>query len=206
MISEFFFRVIFSALWVILMAHIAWVGYLTRSSSGHRERQGVGWIRIVAVALSVPYFLGVILYALHPGWMAFLSLPLPNWFRLIMLFVAALGTSMAVWGLRVLGKNWAPSLSGVRSDTLLVTTGPYSIVRNPIYLGLLTLILSLALVASNWLLVLPGFILCSMLYAQVRGEEATLIDHFGDAYLDYMKRTPRLIPKLRRTHAPPSKD
>ena len=104
-----------------------------------------------------------------------------------------------VWGLRVLGKNWAPSTTGVRGDTVLVTTGPYSIVRNPIYLGALILLPSVALVAASWLILLSGLGLTTILYHQVGKEEASLIARFGDAYRDYMKRTPRLVPKLRYT-------
>jgi len=205
MASDLFFRLIFSALWLILMAHIAWAGYLTRAS-GTRGRRGVGWIRVLAVALALPYFVGVVLYALSPSSILFLWIPLPDWLRFISLLVAVMGTLMSAWGLRVLGKNWAPSLSDVRNESALITTGPYGIVRNPIYLGVLVLIPCLALVASNWLLLVTGIILCLLLYSQVRGEEATLIEHFGDAYREYMKQTPRLIPKLKDSRAPPSTD
>jgi protein-S-isoprenylcysteine O-methyltransferase Ste14 len=201
---ELLFRVIFSALWLILFATLAWVGYLTRASTGKQLARHAGWLHIVAVALAVPYFVGVLLYALLPSWIAFLWIPLPDWFRSIMVGAATLGILFAVWGLRVLGENWAPSASGVRNDTVLVTTGPYSIVRNPIYLGLFLFIPSIALVAASWLIVLPGLVLSIMLYTQMGEEEAMLIDRFGDAYVEYMKRTPRFIPKLRHEHPTPN--
>jgi protein-S-isoprenylcysteine O-methyltransferase Ste14 len=158
-------------------------------------------LRIVAIALAFPYFIGALLYALFPGWITFLSITLPDWFRLIMVGVSTPAILFTMWGLRTLGKNWAPSMSGVRNDTVLVTDGPYGIVRNPIYLGALIFIPSLALVAASWLLLLPGLALSAMLYTYVADEEVTLIDRFGDAYVEYMKRTPRLIPKLKHKHS-----
>lgn len=206
MAAELFFRIIFSALWVMFLANVAWVGYLTRAATGkHVSRRVERW-RVVAVALAVPYFVGVLLYTLLPSWISFLQIPLPDWFRSIIACVAAVGTLFGVWGIRVLGKNWAPSLSGVRNDTVLVTTGPYSIVRNPIYLGAFVFILSLALVAANWLILLPGLALSVILYTQMGEEEARLIDRFGDAYLEYMKQTPRFIPKFTHKHRKPESE
>jgi len=199
--SELLFRVIFSALWLFFFASLAWVVHLTRRTTGKQLARHVGWLQIVAVALAVPYFLGAALYALVPGWIAALLMPLPVWFRLVMVAIVAVGIFFAVWGWRVLGKNWAPSVSGVRDETALVTTGPYGIVRNPIYLGIYVSITSLALVAASWLLLLPGLALCAILYTQMSKEEAALVDRFGDAYREYMKRTPRLIPKIRHDQA-----
>lgn len=114
-----------------------------------------------------------------------------------MIGVAFLSTSFVVWALRVLGKNWAPSLSGVRKDTFLVTTGPYAIVRHPIYLGVFVLLAALALLAANFLILLPTVALLTLLYVQLPDEESMLIDRFGDQYREYMKRTPRFVPSLK---------
>jgi protein-S-isoprenylcysteine O-methyltransferase Ste14 len=113
-----------------------------------------------------------------------------------MVGVAVLGLSWVLWGYWVLGKNWAPSVSGVRRDTVLVTTGLYGIVRHPIYLGLFISLTALALMAANLLVLLPTLALLIVLYASIAEEEVILIDRFGDEYREYKKRTPRLIPKL----------
>jgi len=197
--ADVIFRIAFSILWLIFFAGAARARHLAGVSIGRRVGGTAGWSQIVAVALAVAYFAGALLYATVPAVLAPLLIPLPGWFRLIMICVGAVGVSFAVWGLQVLGKNWAPSMTGLRNDTELVTTGPYGIVRNPIYLGALLFLPSLALVADNWLMFLPAIALCIMLHTYVDQEEATLIAHFGDAYLDYMRRTPKLVPKLRRS-------
>jgi hypothetical protein len=57
-----------------------------------------------------------------------------------------------------------------------------------------------ALVAANWLVLLPGLPIIMVIYTQISWEEAMLIEKFGDEYREYMKRTPRLIPRLIQKH------
>ena len=196
MTDELLFRVVFSLYWLILFASIAWVVNLTRASTGNQLATDIGWSRVASVALAVPYFIGAIVYVFLPSWTSAL-IPLPDLFRWFMVLVSTLGLVFMLWGLLVLGKNWAPSTTKVRGDTVLVTTGPYGIVRNPIYLGALILLPSIALEAASWLILLPGLALTIILYLQVGKEEASLIAHFGNAYREYKRRTPRLVPKLR---------
>jgi len=156
----------------------------------------------VALALIAPFwFGGIALYLILPTWIMFLSIPLPDSFRLIMVGVAALSIPFDLWALRTLGKNWVHALdqSGFlrRKEAKLVTNGPYRYVRNPIYLWSFVIIIALSLVGANWLLVVPSLLMVTMLYAQVGREERMLMDKFGDEYREYMKRTPQFIPKFR---------
>jgi protein-S-isoprenylcysteine O-methyltransferase Ste14 len=205
--NELLFRVIFSTLWLIFMGTSTWVRYSSRQSTGkqpidqtaRRERR----LHLVALALFTPFwFGGIILYAILPSWIVFLSIPLPDWFRLIMVGVAALSIPFTLWGYRTLGKNWVHALDQSkflqRKREPLVTSGPYRYVRNPIYLGAFTFIIALALVAANWLLLLPALALITLIYMQIGKEEKMLIARFGDEYREYMKRTPRFILKFRR--------
>jgi protein-S-isoprenylcysteine O-methyltransferase Ste14 len=150
--------------------------------------------------LAVFYFAAALLYALLPGWVMFFSILLPDWFRLVMVGVAALGILFVWWGCWVLGKNWAPSVSGVKKDAVLVTTGLYGVVRHPIYSGAFIFLAALTLVAANLLILLPTLALLALLYASIDEEETMLIDRFGDEYREYMRRTPRFIPKFRHEH------
>jgi len=202
--NELLFRVIFSILWFIFIGNLTWVRYSLREpkskpsidQTARRESR----LHIIALALFAPFwFGGIILYIILPSWIMFLSIPLPDWFRLIMVGVTALSIPFTLWGYRTLGKNWVHALESSkfleRKSETLVTSGPYHYVRNPIYLGSFTFIVALALVASNWLLLLPTLVLITIIYAQIAKEELMLIDRFGDEYREYMKRTPRLIPK-----------
>ncbi len=200
--NELLFRVIFSAFWVIFFANVIWVSYSTKGSAGKQTTRRARRLRIAALALAGLYFGGALLYALLPSLVMFLSILLPDWFRVVMVGLAALGISFVSCGYWALGKNWAPSVSGVKKDTVLVTTGLYGFVRHPIYLGAFIFLAALTLVAANLLILLPTLALLAMLYTSIDEEEAMLIDRFGDEYCEYMKRTPRFIPKFR--HEPPT--
>jgi protein-S-isoprenylcysteine O-methyltransferase Ste14 len=199
-INELFFRLVFSALWVIFFANLIWVSYSARGPASKQTTRHAGRLRIAALVFTVIYFVGALLYAVLPNLVMPLSMPFPDWLRLVMVGVAALGILFVSWGYRALGKNWAPSVSGVRKDTILVTTGLYAFVRHPIYLGASILLAALTVVAANSLILLPTLALLGLLYESIGEEEAMLIQRFGDEYRQYMKRTPRLIPKRRQTH------
>ena len=76
----------------------------------------------------------------------------------------------------------------------LIVAGPYRIVRHPIYSGLLFALMGTAVIAGN-LNALAGFllILVSVLIKLGR-EESSLRQHFGEAYADYARRVPALVP------------
>jgi hypothetical protein len=74
-------------------------------------------------------------------------------------------------------------------------------VRNPIYLRAFTFMIALALVAANWLILLPALPLIALVYTQIGKKEAMLTARFGDEYREYMKRTRRLIQKFRHQHS-----
>ena len=77
--------------------------------------------------------------------------------------------------------------------TKLVDTGIYSIVRHPQYLGgILALFVTTLLFYPHWLfavLAVPGILI---LYFSTIWEEKNLIRQFGDDYVSYMKRVPRM--------------
>jgi protein-S-isoprenylcysteine O-methyltransferase Ste14 len=200
MTKELFFRVVFSALWLIVFANVGWVSHSAKGPAGKQTTRHASRLRTAALALAVLYFAGAILYALLPGWVMFFSIPLPDWFRVVMVGVAALGILFVSWGYWVLGKNWAPSVSGVKKDSVLVTAGLYGFVRHPIYSGAFIFLTALSLVTANLLILLPTLALLTLLYASIGEEEAMLVDRFGDEYREYMKRTPRFIPKFRHEY------
>ncbi len=210
MIDELVFRIIFVTLWAAFVATLTWVRYSTgrtstKTSAGRtladRTARPEGRTHLVVLSLVAPFWLGGILFYLFlPGWIAVLSIPLPDWLRLAMAGVAAASLAFTAWGYRTLGRNWVhalePSTFQQREGGALVTSGPYRFVRNPIYLGASTLLIAVALEAANWLIVLPSLVISVVLYLEVGNEETMLIDRFGDAYREYMKRTPRFIPRV----------
>lgn len=95
------------------------------------------------------------------------------------------------------GRLWALMYISGNKKRELITEGPYSIVRHPLYVFSLIGALGIGLGSEN-LLILTLVIAFYFFYYPftILVEERKMINKFGDAYLEYMKRTPRFIPKL----------
>jgi protein-S-isoprenylcysteine O-methyltransferase Ste14 len=102
------------------------------------------------------------------------------------------GLALAVWARIYLGRNWGMPMTK-KDDPELVTSGPYQLVRHPIYSGILLAMLGTAL-ASNvyWLIVLA--IIGAYFVHSARVEEQLMADSFPSVYANYKARTKMLIP------------
>jgi protein-S-isoprenylcysteine O-methyltransferase Ste14 len=106
--------------------------------------------------------------------------------------LVALGEAIRLWGVRHIG-----AISRTRSDRLgrLVASGPFALVRNPLYLGNVVLWGGFAVSARvPWLI--PAFvaILALEYHAIVRWEERLLEERLGERYRAYAARVPRWLP------------
>ena len=100
-------------------------------------------------------------------------------------------------GFRGLGKSLTANPVPVASGTL-VTTGIYSRVRHPIYVGLLVLTMGLVISSGVWAQLIIWFGLLGLLIYKIRWEE-TLLSEKYKGYAAYKSRVPALLPKLRST-------
>lgn len=137
-----------------------------------------------------------LLYVISPSWVARFSFTLPTWLRVCGAALSIVSLALLVWIHRALGRHWSTSLR-LRDRHVIVTTGPYARVRHPMYTALFGNVLGLSMLSANWIVVLPRLIQSLRLYARIGGEEAMMIERFGEEYRDYMKRTGRLLPRGR---------
>jgi len=121
---------------------------------------------------------------------------LPDWVFYPGIFLMLLGVVIRQWAIAVLGRFFSFHVRVVE-DHRVVDKGPYRLVRHPSYTGvLITFIgLSLAVQSLGALLVLLAVFIVSYGY-RMKVEEKTLLTELGDNYVDYMKRTKRIIPYL----------
>lgn len=85
----------------------------------------------------------------------------------------------------------------------LALSGPYAFVRNPLYVGNFFLGLGVAVIVSNWIvlvLFLAGFF--GIYTGTIRGEEKHLREMFGKPYEDYCKNVPSFLPRLTPYETP----
>lgn len=103
-----------------------------------------------------------------------------------------------------LGQNWSPSLEIAERQTL-VTRGIYRHIRHPMYASQWAWSLGQMLLLQNWIAGPLGFVgFLPMYFLRVPREEQMMLEHFGDEYRDYMRRTGRVFPRLRREVAQPA--
>ena len=109
---------------------------------------------------------------------------------------ALAGTALVIWSRAELGAAWS-LMPKADKDTDLATTGPYRLVRHPIYLGLTVLALGQAIAFGSWeasLVALLGIVPTFAWRAVV--EEELLRRVFGERYEVYRQRTGLIFPSL----------
>jgi len=121
-------------------------------------------------------------------------LPQVQWARYSGLLLVIVGIAFAIWARIYLGGNWSASVT-VKEGHNLVTSGPYSIVRHPIYSGLLLAILGTVVAMRTELRGLIGLTAIFIIFLlKSRTEETFMQQEFGARYSDYRRRVKALIP------------
>jgi len=160
------------------------------SSSGE-GRLVLNLRRLFGLAL----WLSMFAYLIHPGWMAWSSLPLPAWLRWSGAAIMALCTPLIYWVFSSLGKNVTHTVA-IRKEHTLVSHGPYRWVRHPLYSVGFLAFTGFSLLAANWFILAALLLGFPVLAARTVTEEARLVEKFGDEYEQYIQRTGRFLPKL----------
>ncbi|MFH0827809.1 MAG: isoprenylcysteine carboxylmethyltransferase family protein [Candidatus Omnitrophota bacterium] len=84
-----------------------------------------------------------------------------------------------------------------KSGKKLIQDGPYALVRNPMYLGIILIGLGVVLfILEFWAFVLFVLLFAFRYWELFVKEEKMLSEAFGEQYSDYKKNVPRIIPKL----------
>ena len=105
----------------------------------------------------------------------------------------AMGLALAIWARRCLGRYWSGEIA-IKVEHRLIRSGPYRILRHPIYTALLSLNLGTAIVSGE-LHALIGWVLVLLAYLRkIRLEEANLMKAFGAEYSDYRADSWALLP------------
>lgn len=106
----------------------------------------------------------------------------------------------SVWfvsaAVRTLGKQWSLAARVLKGHKL-ITEGPYSIVRNPIYTGMFGMLLATGLAISHWIGLLIAIIVFAIGTAiRVHSEEKLLREAFGEEFEAYARKVPAVVPFL----------
>ena len=126
--------------------------------------------------------------------------PLGGFFEIALAVLAMALAVGSVWfvsaAVRALGKQWSLAARVLEGHNL-ITAGPYSVVRNPIYTGMFGMLLATGLAISHWIGLLIAVIVFAIGTAvRVHSEEKLLREAFDDEFAAYARKVPALVPFL----------
>ena len=111
--------------------------------------------------------------------------------------IVALGVALAMWARWHLGANWSSTVT-IREQHELIRTGPYRLMRHPIYTGILIGMAGTALVRGEISRVV-GFgvaVTVTAFYLKARREESYLTQEFGAIFADHARQTGMFLPRV----------
>ncbi len=170
-----------------------WLAWVARFLIARRNRERV---QEVDRRARWGILLEVIAYALlwqNPFW----ERPLPLWRTLLSVLFFALAALLSWTAVPALGRQWRIE-AGLSADHQLVTTGPYAVVRHPIYTSMLCMLLGTGFMITPW----PTLLAASLVFVagmeiRVRIEDKLLESRFGEQFLAYRRSVPAYVPFLR---------
>jgi len=182
------YRSIFPAMWLAWVLYWMWAA---RHAKPNQRREPIGSRLLHVVPLLVAAWL---LWGRVP--LPFLNdrlFPWARWIFWVAAFVTASGLLFTVWARLHLGRNWSGTVT-IKQDHELVDTGPYALVRHPIYTGLLLAFIGSAVAWGEWRGVLAVLIAVVSLWRKLRLEERWMTERFGERYRAYCEQVPALVP------------
>lgn len=113
---------------------------------------------------------------------------------IIGLFIIATGIIFRIWAIYTLGKHFTATVQ-IKQDHQLITSGPYSIVRHPSYLGAMWAMVGTSVFLNSIIgIIISVVCMFYAYYIRITTEERALSDLFGKEYSEYQKKVKKLIP------------
>jgi len=191
-VAFYFFPTALSLLW------LAWAGYwiasvayeasTNKAKETERRVGGTGFLFLILLFVMLSPFgeRGLL------GWQYLFP---PEALKVIGLITVTAGVTLAIWARRHLGSNWS-GVPSLKKDHELITSGPYSTVRHPIYTGIMFGMVGSTLVLGTIGSLVVIFLAALVVAVRVKQEEGLMMSEFGNAYSDYRKRTKAIVPWL----------
>jgi protein-S-isoprenylcysteine O-methyltransferase Ste14 len=157
-----------------------------------RWRSYLPLLMIVIILLTMPYFQ-------YPGH----SEKLDDVWEILCMFISCLGIGVRVFTIGYAPKGTSGTNTRGQVADVLNTTGMYSIVRNPLYLGNFVIWFGISMFFRLWWFSLIVTLIFWVYYERiVFAEEEYLREKFGESYLMWAQKTPLFIPNIRNWRCP----
>jgi protein-S-isoprenylcysteine O-methyltransferase Ste14 len=186
-----FYHWFFTVIWIAFMLY--W--FIAAANVKATERIESVPSRIFRSLLFLAAILLLMLNHIRIPWLYRHFLPVGYWTFYGGAVITMAGLLFAVWARVHIGANWSRSVT-IKQDHELITSGPYRLVRHPIYTGILTGFLGTALAVTQYRGILAFVLVFLSLWYKLRLEEQWMRKQFGDTYADYSRRTAALVPSI----------
>jgi protein-S-isoprenylcysteine O-methyltransferase Ste14 len=152
--------------------------------------------RKIRVAALRAVFIPLIFFFLfiEPSWEENLTTELiSEFFEVLGYICLMIGLGLRIWSTLYIGK---------RKSKELITDGPFSLCRNPLYLGTFIIVLGAGLALTNPLMTIFTIIIYIPVHVlAARAEERHLTEIFGQQYEEYRRSTPAFLPAFKKYHS-----
>ena len=186
-----FYESFFPVLWVAFIVY--WRIKAANTKTTQRLEPGASQI-----LRAIIFVIAILLFSVTRIPLRWLYLPLwpaGLWSFWVGAAVMVAGLLFAIWAREHLGRNWSHAVT-IKQGHELITSGPYTVVRHPIYTGMLAGLLGTAIALSQ----LRGFIglvlFFVMFWLKFRKEEEWMRSEFGETYATYASQTAALVPYI----------
>jgi protein-S-isoprenylcysteine O-methyltransferase Ste14 len=178
---------IFIIIWLLWFLSEILLNRLIRSGSTDRKNKDKGSIHIIWITVGVANTIGILSTM-------FINCPIGDRVPYVGLILIVAGIIFRFTAIRSLGRLFTVDVT-IRKDHYLKKDGMYRIIRHPSYTGMLISFLGFGASLNNWisLATITILVTAAMLY-RIKIEEQLLTEQFKEDYLNYMKKTYRLIP------------
>ncbi len=106
------------------------------------------------------------------------------------------GLVIRISAINVLGNHFTATVQ-ITKKHQLITKSIYKYIRHPSYLGAFIYFVGISLLLESWLgLIITIISMMIAYYVRISIEEATLLDHFGDEYKEYQRKTKKMFPYI----------
>ena len=150
-----------------------------------------GSIWLLTISISIGFWLSFIIASTKTGRIYYW-----NTFFAVGSILVLIGLIIRVTSILTLKQQFTYTVTKIEKHEL-IETGLYKIIRHPGYLGQLIIFLGISTCLSNWISIILMIIPVFLGYLnRINIEEKFMVEQLGQKYLDYQKRTKRLIPKI----------
>jgi protein-S-isoprenylcysteine O-methyltransferase Ste14 len=201
--DEMLFRIVFWVFLLFIMVFNRIIPALRAKKSEEKiwpdkkaiknEGKTTFFLRILLFVLFLAF---LILYSIYPPFMNLIHVNFSIWLRCLGTLFAFIGVVLWIYSQAVLDKYWSPQLQ-VQNEHKIITSGPYRVMRHPIYTSMFIWVIGLAIFTANIGFALIALLTIIGLILRVPKEEKMMIEHFGDEYKKYMQITGSIFPRFR---------